>query len=267
MTTIIGLKSNSGIDGIVLASDTQLSYSDKTGKFSEKKPMYKIVHGKDWAMAFCGIISNELYRFFQILRGQKKYGSSEEMANEIITRAVTNYERWKENPKLEDIHFKEVNSLNTILKRNEAIDLEDLNNFILAINTESKGPVLFEVDEFGNLKEAPKNKEIEYITIGTGEEIVERYVEETMEKEDVSPFILNIPIAIDLARKSLVKAQRDPYTGSSIDLMILTKPGIETTGKELRNVLTEAEEKFFSELKDRYSQILSQETKVTSEQQ
>ena len=45
MTTIMTIKSNSGIEGIVLGADTQLSSIEK-GALAQKKTTSKIVYGK-----------------------------------------------------------------------------------------------------------------------------------------------------------------------------------------------------------------------------
>ena len=64
MTTIIGIKANSGIEGIVLCADQQLTTFDGE-KPTLKEQIGKITYGENWIMGYAGGISNPLAVFLQ----------------------------------------------------------------------------------------------------------------------------------------------------------------------------------------------------------
>jgi len=60
MTTIVAVKTNSGADAVVLASDTQLNWANDDGEPSAKQDFYKIFTGDHWAMADAGMSDSDL---------------------------------------------------------------------------------------------------------------------------------------------------------------------------------------------------------------
>jgi 20S proteasome alpha/beta subunit len=70
MTTILGIKTNSGEEGIVLAADTQLTTFEGEQQ-TEKSTISKLKTGADYALAFVtGQYDDEILdRFFKYLRG------------------------------------------------------------------------------------------------------------------------------------------------------------------------------------------------------
>jgi len=253
MTTIMAIKSNSGIEGIVFGADTQLSLIEK-GAFAQKKSISKIIYRKEWIMGHAGAMDSDVYQFFQLFSSQKKSSQPENNPYEITLRAVKRYDDYKNDQKIRDIHFQEVITLNAKLMRKEGRDLEDLNKFVLALNQLEVGPRFFEVDEFGNLKEPQKDGEVEYIVIGSGEKIAEKYIDKIIDEDESPQFLVNISRAIDIVWRGLKEAQRDPYTNGPIDLVVLTKDGVSPYGREIREALMSAENQKITAIKKKYEQ-------------
>jgi hypothetical protein len=248
MTTIIGIHTNAGREGIVFGSDTQLNYEDDDGRLSEKRVVYKIIDGRDWMMGHAGGIDNNLYKFQNRLTQPKKYKSSEEEAQEIILGAIQNYER---GPRFREPHFLQVNYLSTISRR-EGMTLEDLHEFILAAKYDSKIG-MWHVDEFGSLKQPQKDNEFEYITIGSGSDRVEKYFDEMVVDEKVDASTIDIPEALELIVRALHKAERDAFTGGAIDLTVLTAEGVDPYGRSIRKAVSDAERNLVGEIKQKYN--------------
>lgn len=253
MTTIIGIKTNSGVEGIVLGADTQLS-SIENGALTQKKTASKIVYGKEWVIGHAGLVDNEVYQFFQVLSSQKKLVSLENTPNEIILRAVKRHDDYVKDQKIRDIHFQEVIMLNAKMMRRDESELDNLSKFVLSVYQTTSGLRLFEIDEFGNLKEPKKDSDIEYTIIGSGEQIAERYIKRLIDEDEAPQFLITIPRAIDIVWKGLKEAQRDPYTNGPIDLVVLTKEGVIPYGKEIRDALISAETQKITTIKKKYEQ-------------
>jgi len=74
MTTIIGIKTNAGEEGIVLAADTQLNMY-KEGKNTGKKYFSKLRVGELYAIAFEGTVDKYVEAFFNYLAGKRDFMS------------------------------------------------------------------------------------------------------------------------------------------------------------------------------------------------
>src|SRR3989338_1363437 len=129
MTTIIGIKTNLGQEGIVVCADTQMSYLGEDDELIEKKvaPTYKVIYGKHWMLAHSGGITAELAHFQRRMTSPCQYGSSEENINRMLRTAVDNFEK---GPKYQGPHFVEVNQLNTMVRR--GVEVDRLHEFVLA---------------------------------------------------------------------------------------------------------------------------------------
>ena len=104
---------------------------------------------------------------------------------------------------------------------------------------------MWEIDEFGNLKQPQKEKEIEYLAIGSSSSIVDEYFErllndETTDKIDQSR--IDIPTAIDLAVGALDLAENDPDT-SGMNIAVLTKNGAREYDHSIRAAVDIARKK------------------------
>ncbi len=67
MTTILGIKTNSGPDAVVLVADRQESIPDGESQYSLKGVKEKIHKGKNWAMAYMGAIDPKIDSFYKLL--------------------------------------------------------------------------------------------------------------------------------------------------------------------------------------------------------
>lgn len=255
MTAVIGIKSNKGLESVVIGSDTQISFnSEEDSKvLDSKRTARKIICGDNWIMAFAGTIDEELYGFYKKLKGLKRYGSSDELVKNMVFNAVRHYDEWKKNPKKYDaLHFKEVVDLNAQLMRKKRFKLEETMEFVLGVYLEESGVRLFHVDEFGNLKEPSEDREFNYFTMGSGSDRIEKYITDLVEEDEGGQFFVDTKKAIEIVRRSIHKSSRDIYTGGGIDMAILTSNGVTDYGFEIREALKEAEEKKFQEIGARY---------------
>ncbi|MEK6926695.1 MAG: hypothetical protein AABW50_05450 [Nanoarchaeota archaeon] len=253
MTAVIGIRTNKGLESVVIGADTQMSFTKKdSDEIVGKKSVRKIVHGENWIMAFAGNMGDELYKFYKKLGGSKRYGSSEEIVNGMIFNAVKRYGECKKNlSKYEGLHFVEVAHLNASLMRREGFEFNDIPEFVLAIYSKESGVELFHVDELGNLNE-PIYEELDYVAIGSGSKKINNYIEELIDKEDGSQFPVDIERSIKIARGSVhAAAEREIYTGG-IDLAVLTEKGVDDYGPQIKEALIKAEDKKFDEIVSMY---------------
>lgn len=254
MTTIIGIKTNSGpLEGIVLAADSFVGLIDKEGELTKRKMSSKIAYGPNWAIAFSGTVNEDVYRFYQIISGSKRYGSSPEKSALMINEVVNRYLRWeKSKEKSYETIFEEINKMNAHMMRKEIYGLDDLPQFIFAVNTEPIGIALFSIDEFGNLKKPEEEKDFEYIALGTGSENAENHIKRLVDEEETIHSLIDIPRAVELAFGALKEAESDVYTGGPFDLVILTKDGIDSHIGEMKEEIQRAREKVIKEIKEKY---------------
>ncbi|MBU0470699.1 MAG: hypothetical protein KKA62_04160 [Nanoarchaeota archaeon] len=238
MTTIIAIKANSGVEGIVLGADRQLSYYENE-RIIKKESIRKIKSGKNWITAYSGGVSNQ-FAIFQNYSDQK-------MIKEI-NAAVKNYLL---GPGFKGPHFRAINYINTIAKRNGA-ELDCLHELVLAAEINNNID-LWEVDVFGNLKQPQKTKEFEYLSAGSGSDVIEGYINELLEQGKINQCKITLPKAIDIIKSSLNKAeQKDPNTGWSMDLAVLTKEGVDFYSDSLYEVSIKAIDNFLQTVKDKY---------------
>jgi len=218
MTSIIGIRTNLGSDGIVVASDRSIGEydGDKIIKLNLRK---KIHFGDYWVMSHTGTITKSLSRFYGVLKGHKICGSDDERARKIFENAVENKS------------FREVNELNTVLMRNE----EDLNStleFLLAVRLSKFG--LWKVDAFGNLRVSADDGDFDYICMGSGSEFMESYISERISDGKIVSDEVKISSAIKIVNGVMGSSERDPRSGFGYDLTVLTKDGVREWGAEIR---------------------------------
>ncbi|HLC46615.1 MAG TPA: hypothetical protein VJI75_02630 [Candidatus Nanoarchaeia archaeon] len=257
MTTLIGIKTNLGEEGVIICADTQMSYYEDN-EFSSKKPVQKIFYGKSWILAYAGNNRKRTAAFLKKFAYLKRPPGTEEIAAQIINTAVENYR--KGSSYLEP-HFKEVNNLNTLLSREDE-ELEDLPVFMFATNHSSlinpssslnqSSLSLFSVDEFGNLKESPEEHEFSYIIRGSGCEDAAKYIEDELKHSRIDENAIDIPKAIEVAVKALHNAETDALTGGPIDLIVLTASNIQSYGKRIREAIATAERESIEKIVELY---------------
>ena len=256
MTTIVGVKTNIGLEKIVIGSDSQESHFASDGEMVAKRAIPKIIHGESWALGYAGTSRDQnFYRFQQILQGNKRYGSSPEKAKEVITKAVQKFrdskgKELKFNLDYEGSDFLEVCYFNSLMKKTNPNEKDPTNKFILGANFPDGKLGLWIVDEFGNLQEADKEKEFYYLCMGSGSAIVEKYIEDEIFENKIDPNNIDSDCAIDIVINSLKKAQKDANTGFPIELVVLDSLKINLYGRSIEDAISNAFEKRIKEIKE-----------------
>lgn len=271
MTTILGLKTQTGIEAVVIGSDTQVTYFDEDGTPTGKKKIVKVICGKNWVLGHAGKDDARLFYFNRMMLGKSKAGneSSEEKTSDKkitpdqrISMAIDTYMKYGD--KFDGPHFPEVNTLNTRVYRkiDESEDeksrkeeFDSLHCFILVSNQPQVG--LWRVDEYGSLKPPAKDDEtesLEYVVIGSGSKIVRKYIKDQIEDEKINPMEVDIPKALDLVRNCIDKAaSKDIYTGMPIDLVVLTPFDLKFPGERIHEASLRAGAEEFRRVMEEYN--------------
>jgi 20S proteasome alpha/beta subunit len=266
MTTIVGIKTNSGPESIVLATDTQFTWY-KEGIRQSKDEIFKLRVGDEYALAFAGNIDKNLSAFLNYVDGKRSFESylnfvipSHKKKNvEYFKKIIPFLFKREEHPikeATENWYFPEFNILNTfVLRGDEDSDLEQLAELVIA----KRNPLgLYQVDVFGNISESDPANDIEYIALGSGSEIVENYIDDEQYKEGrknplkINYDDLNLESAIDLAIGALKKAMKDTDTGGIIDLAIVDEKEVIHYGPLIKSKIQKAERDAYKEIKNKY---------------
>lgn len=256
MTTIIGVKTTSGLNSIVIGADKQENFYEDGDILSGKVSTTKIIIGECWMLGHAGFSSdNGFYRFTRMMSGDRRAKSSKEIASKIVKTAVANYISDKSD--FDGPHFKETNHLNTKARR-EGVSFEDLHEFILAARYDEKMGI-WRVDEFGNLADCKDKRPFEYECLGSGSGIVENYFNELYKDGGIIVQEIDIPKAIDLVVTGLDKAQSDISTGSFFDLAILTETDLISYGSSILESIQKAKQREIERIKEHY-RILEQKS-------
>lgn len=250
MTTIIGIKASLGLEGVVFCSDTQLNhYVDEDLTKTEKDKADKIILSKKWMAGYAGAFDKDISHFLRVLSQPKKYGSTDSNSFNIISGAI---ERYSQGTKYKKPHFPEWNLYNSMARR-KGTKVDDIGVLLMAAYFSGKAD-MWEIDEFGNLKQPQKEREIEYLTIGSGSDEVEEYFKELLNDETsdkVDQSLIDIPTAIDLAVGALSRAESDPCT-SGINIAVLTKYGTQEYGDSIKTAVDAARKKEIKLIKRKY---------------
>lgn len=240
MTTLLGIKTNSGIEGIVIATDKQVSHWNE-GVFTKKTTINKIFHGNNYIIANTGAIGDNP---FAILEQTQK----EELV-QLVEEAVKKY---RLDPSSEYPHFEKINHINTLLYR-EHEDEDYLHTLLMATNTNEKLE-LWEVDHFGSLKTPQKKKKIEYHVLGSGKKYVKKYIKRLLEKGAINQAEITIHTAIDIAIAAIQEAQKDPHT-SGLDLAVLTNNGATYYGDLIKEIVEKQKKEIINSIKKDYRKV------------
>lgn len=257
MTSIIGIKTNTGIEGIVIGSDTQEMHSDKDDNQIGKKDISKIISGQKWIISYAGNTdASAFYRFTRVLQGDKRYLKEGENPENIIRLAVENYLKF--GKKYQGPHFRRLADTNSDIMK-EFKDVEKLNNYVLGVYFDNKVNGLWYIDELGNLVEPrdhknhdATDKEFDYVCIGSGGEDMEKYIEQAVFDGDINPQEISIGEAVKIVFSSLRKANKDPLTGFLKDVAIISKDSVERYGELIKDKLSKAEEEAEREIIFKY---------------
>jgi 20S proteasome alpha/beta subunit len=238
MTTLVGIRANDGIEGVVLASD--YLRGDYEGEIMvSKRSVRKLYWGDFWMMGDAGGDHKDVIKFYHYLKGHRNYGSDENKARSMIQEAV----RKKD--------FERVNQVNKIISKKGS---ENTHSFIFAVNNPVCG--LWKIDEYGNFHEPDEKKDFEYVCIGSGEEEVDGYIERQLSDELIDREKIDIPSAIDIAVGALDAAERDADTGLGVDFGVMTKKSVDIYGREIKKAMVDARRSKINQIKLRYSESI-----------
>jgi hypothetical protein len=247
MTSLIGIRTNFGLDAIVLAADYQLTGFDDDDKPVSRRVERKLHFDDCWAMGYTGICRKELMRFFGVLKGYKNYGSNPEKARAVIEKAVKEKE------------FLEVAQLNGRLRKNK-VDMENLVSFIFAVNKPKLG--LWLVDEYGNFQGIDENKDFDYIYLGSGEDEMNKRIEGLIAERKIDGEKISVGVALKIAGEAMHAAERDPGTGLGYDLVVMTEKETKSWGDEIKDEIRKAEDRKVEEIAKSYEENFAKLVKV-----
>ena len=190
-----------------------------------------------------------------------KYSSGEEKPQteieNFLYRVFAKLTEMKDDPVQEAIrtkHFEEFALHNRFYARRSSLageyDEENTPQLILASNKPRID--LFQVDVAGNLIAIPSSKELEYICLGSGQDHVEEYFEDTKYEKDpnipdsafpkskISFDQININAAFWLAYGAVTDAIiQDPNSGGLVDMVIVKKDKVTHLGPEVQEAITD----------------------------
>jgi 20S proteasome alpha/beta subunit len=252
MTTILGIKTNVGQPGIVIAADTTVSVYDDGGEILGKEKTCKIRVGKNNVMAFAGTIDNYLENFFNYVSGEKNYSDFVNFVSDGLEKKTA----MVKNPILEAIktnYFAALNMFNRYqTKRNEG-SVDDAIDLIMATNKPNLN--LYHVDAFGNLVKPSRQNGLEYVCAGSGSKQVtdffhdEEYLNDAdFKTKKIKIDNITMSAAIQLATKAMKKATKDSETGDLLDLVVIRKNKIDNYCSEV----LQAVDKFYDRVMDKY---------------
>jgi len=219
MTTIVGLKTTTGLDAIVLASDFTKTMIYPNNDM-EVRDMKKIYHTNNFAFTISGNIDLDLLpELWKNLKSKK----SKDEENYIDVKK-----------RLEDGFFEEIRLLNQI-QCDSDIEFQTQQQTAFMFATRYSGKVgLYKVYPLGQVEESNSN----YICLGSGTEYIEEMLEREYEFKSLDGPKIDLRKAVKLAQESISLANRDMFSGSDIvDFAIITKDSIKYYGNSLRKNL------------------------------
>ncbi|RJQ15549.1 hypothetical protein C4573_05310 [Candidatus Woesearchaeota archaeon] len=121
---------------------------------------------------------------------------------------------------------------------------------------------LYHINEFGHVQPVEDDGDLEYFSLGSGSKHVTDYFEKERYKTDIlipesiresglSLDNISSPIALLLAVCALKRASKDPYTGASIDLVLVQQDHMINYGLATRERMASAEwDSYFTAVED-----------------
>ena len=244
MTTILGIKTNTGEESIVLAADTRIGIYDDNDELYATEKASKIRTGSFYALAFCGATDSYLESFFNYISRKKNFqefvsfisqskeeGAPKKFSTSPLAKAV------KEN------YFEALNYHNRFLAQRNDGKIDDAVELVLAVNKPSLQ--LFTVDAFGNLNGSKRPGGLEYVCAGAGVSEVHEYFSQQEYQSDallknnkVTLDHISLPRALQMAISAINKASlTDKGTGEVVDLVVLKKDKIDDhSSKALKSI-------------------------------
>ncbi|MBS3146731.1 hypothetical protein J4471_03470 [Candidatus Woesearchaeota archaeon] len=156
-------------------------------------------------------------------------------------------------------YFLELNHLNRFFEyrnsEDEDFDASDSSELIIATTPNCD---LFHVDHRGNVYKIINSELIDYIAIGSGSDIVNKYFDEMQYIKDqnfglkFTPDNITTKMALKLARTALIASLVNQDTGGYIERVVVHKDGIDHHGSTVREKLAREEEQVNKAIEDQY---------------
>lgn len=217
MTSIIGIKCEKGLEGIVVVSDlcgTQTKIVADGPDFAHyerrRNTSKKLYVDSERKVVIGNAGQTSLHIYSQFLSATLKNTAS-------IKKAT------------EKTHFlKEIGQLNAHILQSNPESTPSKLKWLIA--TRYNALRLFQCNEDGNLEELPA------VFLGSGAGLMYDYFSR---RQKPIPSEISIPKGIELGFRCLKEAFRDPYT-SGRDLIVVTKAGIDELGAGIRKTIAHA---------------------------
>lgn len=219
MTTILGLKTTTGKDAVVLAADRQMSIVGKDvygNRHSlEEVDFRKIYTGKNFAFAMAGAAIPSLMDFWKHLQIQDSQDPNFINLEEIL---------------IDGNVFDEVRQINLDAAAGNAYEIngDAQTHFMFATNFGGV-PKLHRVHPLGAVDEFEM-----FLPLGTGTEYIEDELAEAYKGGTLDGPQVDLPKAARLAEKCIALSRSDPYSGGTMpDMAVITGDSINYYGDEL----------------------------------
>lgn len=230
MTSILGIKCEKGLEGVVVISDfsglqTKLvNDGPDTAHYERRRIKSKKLHVDSKREVVIGNTGQtNLYRYSQFLSAILKDSSS-------IKRAIEKTHR-----------LKELEQLNTQISQSSLEPNPLLIKMLIATRYKNI-PRLFQSNENGYIEEVPT------VFLGSGSGLMFEYMSRNRK---VIPSETSIPEGIELGLRCLQEAYRDPFT-NGIDLVVLTPKKIDELGEGIRDAVRYARKNAIKDVIKKY---------------
>src|SRR3989344_2094904 len=230
MTTLLGIKTNSGEEAVVLVTDTRVIFGNDESK--GRTPFYKTAIGEFWALSSMGTHWDGSRKFYNKLTSPKRY---------------------KDTIKKE--RFIEIDTLNAEYMLADGDGESGTLQFLFGTNKPKIE--LYFIDSYGNLRTTQDlNNEVSLIVKSTDDGIEDSIYNTILEKirgEDVgSSDRIDLETALKVAYEGMKKIDVDLYSGGPIDITVITKDGVFNYGKQIKKALADAESAAFENILSKY---------------
>ena len=242
MTTLLGIKTNSGEEAVVLVTDTQVIFGNDESK--GRTPFYKTAIGEFWALSSMGTHWDGSRKFYNKLTSPKRYKDTTEKDVEKIILEAIKKER-----------FIEIDTLNAEYMLADGDGESGTLQFLFGTNKPKIE--LYFIDSYGNLRTTQDlNNEVSLIVKSTDDGIEDSIYNTILEKirgEDVgSSDRIDLETALKVAYEGMKKIDVDLYSGGPIDITVITKDGVFNYGKQIKKALADAESAAFENILSKY---------------
>jgi len=243
MTTILGIKTNTGEESIVLAADTRIGIYDDDDELYATEKASKIRTGSFYALAFCGAVDSYMESLFNYISRKKNFQEFVSFISKGKEGGVPKKSSFSPIAKaVKEKYFEALNYHNRFLAQRNDGKIDDAVELVLAVNKPSLQ--LFNVDAFGNLNLSKKPGGLEYVCAGAGVDEINEYFSQEyqsdilLKKNKITLDHITLPLALQMAVSAINKASlADKGTGEVVDLVVLKKDKIDDhSSKALKSI-------------------------------